>query len=71
MTMGLDACKALKLLTGKGRKPVISLRHSLFLREGLLGAEKSQQHVGIFVESVWVGAFLRIRLTCASYAGPA
>ena len=43
--------------------------HSLFLREELLGAEKSQQHVGIFVESVQVGAFLRIRLIHAIYVG--
>ena len=38
--------KYLKLLTGKGSKPVISKLHSLFLREGLLEAKKSQHHLG-------------------------
>ena len=35
----------MKLLTGKGSKPVISKLHSLFLREGLLEVKKSQHHL--------------------------
>ena len=47
-TLKRELKKYLKLLTGKGSQPVISKLHSLFLREELLEAKKSQHHLGIW-----------------------